>query len=255
MELKAILTFDLEFWYNSQFLKKYLPKNKSLSKDYIEESIEPILNLLTKYNQKATFFVLGQVAEKYPKIIKRIFQAGHEIASHGYSHKLLNELEPKEFEEEIIKTNQIIEKIVNQKPTGFRAPAFSLNNQTKWALEILNKYNFQYDSSIHPLSFKKTFGNPLIKELPCSLGGIYFRLLPLKIYVYLTELFSKTEIPMVYFHPNELFDSTPKIKSAPWFFKKVKYWGTKSSLNKFEKLLKEFNFISIKQYLDENLIN
>jgi len=255
MKPKAILTFDFEFWYNSQFLKKYLPKDKSFSGDYIEESIEPILNLLTQYNQKATFFVLGQIAEKNPEIIKRIFQAGHEIASHGYSHKLLNELEPKEFEEEIIKTNQIIEKIVNQKPIGFRAPAFSLNNQTKWALEILNKYNFQYDSSIHPLLFKKTFNNSFLKELSCSLGGIYFRLLPLKIYVYLTKLFSKTEIPIVYFHPNELFESAPQIQSGPWWKTKIKYIGTKNALTKFEKLLKKFNFISIKQYLDENLIN
>ena len=110
---KAILTFDLEFWYNSRFLRKYLPKDKSSLEDYIKESTGPILNLLSQYNQKATFFVLGQVAEKHPATIKRIFALGHEIASHGYSHKVLNEMTPQEFEKEITKTAKFFAQLQN----------------------------------------------------------------------------------------------------------------------------------------------
>lgn len=252
MKSKAILTFDLEFWHNSQFLEKYQSQDKRTSDDYIKESIEPILNLLIQYNQKATFFVLGQVAEKYPALIKNIHQLGHEIASHGYSHQTINKLQPEEFEREIVKTNQIIEKIINQKPIGFRAPAFSLNNKTKWALKILKKHNFQYDSSIHPLSFRKNFGNYPIQELTLSLGGIYFRILPLKIYLYLTKHASKTKLPILYFHPYEFFDSAPKLKTGPWIMRKIKYWGTKKAWRKFKKLIQSYNFISIKQYLDES---
>ena len=255
MKSKTILTFDLEFWHNSQFLEKYSPQDKRTSDDYIKESIEPILNLLIQYNQKATFFVLGQVAEKYPEIIKQIFESGHEIASHGYSHKSLIELDENKFEKEIIKTNQIIEKIINQKPVGFRAPNFSLNQKTNWAFKILEKHNFQYDSSFHPITIKKITNLSLVKELPPSLGGIYFRILPLKLYLSLTKLISKTNLPIVYFHPYELFNSAPKIESAPWLKRKIKYFGTKNALVKFEKLLKKFNFISIKQYLNENPIN
>lgn len=246
MKSKTILTFDLEFWHNSQFLEKYSPQDKRTSDDYIKESIEPILNLLIQYNQKATFFVLGQVAEKYPEIIKQIFESGHEIASHGYSHKSLINLSKDEFEKEIIKTNQILEKIINQKPIGFRAPNFSINNKTKWALKILRKHNFQYDSSVSPLSIYKTMADP-IKEMPPSLGGIYFRILPLKIYLYLTKHTSKTKLPILYFHPYEFFDLAPKIKTAPWLMRKIKYWGTKKAWKKFEKLIKKIDCYSIKQ--------
>lgn len=252
--LKAILTFDLEFWYNSQFLKKYLPKQKSYFEDYIEESIRPILDLLSQYNQKATFFVLGQVAEKYPSTIKRIFALGHEIASHGYSHKPLTELRPKEFEEEITKTNQIIKKIIGQRPIGFRAPNFSLNHKTKWALKILAKYNFQYDSSISPWSISR-ISNPLIVEISPSWGGIYFRIIPLKLYLTLVKYTSKTKLPIFYFHPYELFSSAPRIESAPWPKRKIKYARTKNALAKFEELLKKINFISIEKYLNENSLN
>lgn len=255
---KIILTFDLDFWHSGKFLKKYLPQDKNSLKDFVKEPTEPILDLLDKYNQKATFFVLGEIARKYPRLIKKISQSGHEIASHGYSHKTLPELGEKEFEKEIIKTNQVIEEIIGQKPIGFRAPNFSLNYKTKWAFKILEKYNFRYDSSIHPLSFKtfkKNFPRYSVKELPPSLGGIYFRILPLKAYLALTKLISKTTPSIIYLHPYELFDLTPRIESVPWLKKKIKYFGIKNALTKFEKMLKKINLISIKNHLDESSID
>lgn len=248
MKAKAILTFDLEFWYNSKFLKKYLPKNKL--KDYAEEPVALLLDILDKYHQGATFFVLGQLAEKYPKLIKKISDEEHEIASHGYSHKTLHELGIKNFEREIDLSKKITKIIIDKAPKGFRAPNFSLNKKTKWALKILKKHNFQYDSSIHPLSHIKMSNQ--ILEIPPSLGGIYFRILPLRLYFFLIKHFSKTKIPVLYFHPYELFSSAPKIKAAPWYKRKIKYWGTKNAWEKFEKLMKKFNFISIEQYLDES---
>lgn len=255
MKKKIILTFDLDFWHGGKFLKKYLPQDKNSLKDFVKEPTEPILDLLNRYNQKATFFVLGEIARKYPRLIKEIDQSGHEIASHGYSHKLLTELNPEEFEKEIIKTNQVIEEITGQKPIGFRAPNFSLKTTTKWAFQILEKHNFQYDSSVHPLSFEKIYPDYSIKELPPSLGGVYFRIFPLKAYLALTKLISKTTPPIIYLHPYELFDSTPRIESAPWFKKKIKYFGIKNALTKFKKMLKKFDFISIKNYLDESHID
>ena len=248
MKNKLILTFDLDFWYNGEFFKKYLPQNKCSLEDFVEESALPLLNLLEKYGQKATFFVLGQIAEKYPQLIKKIDQAGHEIASHGYSHTILKELGPDEFEKEISRTNQIIEEIIDKKPIGFRAPNFSLNPKTNWAFKILEKHNFRYDSSSHPLSLSKTKNFTSVKEMPTSLGGYYFRALPLFLYLRLI----KKNPPIVYFHPYELFASSPRLESAPWLKRKIKYIGIKKSLNKFEKILKKFKFISIKKYLDEN---
>ena len=148
MKSKIILSFDLEFWYNSKFLKKYLASDNF--KDYVYESTIPLLELLKKYNIKATFFVLGKLAKNYPDLVEKIHQDDHEIASHGYSHKTLDELNKSEFEEEIAISIEILKKITGYPPKGFRAPNFSLNNKTKWALEILEKYNFKYDSSIFP---------------------------------------------------------------------------------------------------------
>lgn len=249
MKPKAILTFDLEFWYNSNFLKKYLPKDKGLLEDFIKEPTESILDLLTRFNQRASFFVLGEVAKKYPDLIKKVFNLKHEIASHGYSHKTLNELNESELEKEIKLSKEIIKKITAKNPIGFRAPNFSLNLQTKWAIKII-KDNFHYDSSIHPL--KRNFINREITEIPPSLGGIYFRILPLWLYYFLLGVFSKNKIPVLYFHPLDLFSFLPQIKSAPWWRKKIKYWGIKKSWKKFGKLMKKYNFISIEEYLEKN---
>ncbi len=250
MKPKAILTLDLEFWYNSKFLVNYLSKDVNQLEDYTKESIELLLDLLNKYNQRATFFVLGQLAEKYPKLIKKISDLGHEIASHGYSHRPLWDLDKESFGKEIELSKNILKNITNKEPGGFRAPNFSLNKKTKWALETLKKYNFQYDSSIHPLSHLKI--SDQILEIPPSLGGIYFRILPFNLYLFLIRYFSKTKMPILYFHPYELFKSAPKIKSAPWLKRKIKYWGTKSAWGKFEKLMKKYKFISIKQCLHES---
>jgi ubiquinone/menaquinone biosynthesis C-methylase UbiE len=249
---KIILTFDLEFWHNSGFLGKYIPENENFPKDYIVESTEPILDLLNKYNHKATFFVLGQVAEKYPELIKRISGMGHEISSHGYSHKSLFELNKNGLQKEIELTNNILGGITGMKPKGFRAPNFSSNKKPGQIEDVINN-SFQYSSSIHPLSFFKKY-NPL-KEFPPSLGGFYFRLLPFRLYLLLIKTFSKSKIPVLYFHPYELFDFTPKINWGPWVKRKIKYWGTKNAWKKFQALQKKFNFISFKDYFDENPIN
>jgi len=246
---KAILTFDLEFWYNSKFLNNYHLRDKNQIKDHIEESTELLLDLLKKYNQRATFFVLGEVAEKYPELIKKISNLGHEIASHGYSHKTLWELDKINFEKEIQLSKNVLKNITGKEPNGFRAPNFSLNQKTEWALDIL-KNDFQYDSSIHPLRSPKSAEK--IIEIPTSLGGIYFRVFPLWLYILLIKIISKTKIPVLYFHPYEFFEFVPKIKNAPWLKRKIKYWGINNAWQKFEKLMRKFDFISIEQYLNEN---
>jgi hypothetical protein len=248
MKTKCILTFDLEFWYNGEFLDKYLPERKNLEteEDRTELSTELILDFLKENQQRATFFVLGELAKKYSKLIKKIADDGHEVASHGYSHKPLQLLDKNFLTQEILASKEILESITGQQVNGFRAPNFSLNKKSSWALDILKK-NFIYDSSIHPLTPQKNFG---IKEFPPSLGGFYFRALPLGLYIFLVKNFSKSKIPILYFHPHELFDFTPKIEFGPWLKRKIKYLGRKNAWEKFKNLTGQFEFISIKQYLD-----
>jgi len=213
MKHVSILTFDLEFWYNSDFIKRHLPRNCDNLDDMVLDSTNQLLILLRKNKTKATFFVLGSLAEKYPEIIVQIAKDGHEIASHGYSHKVISKLTPVEFESEIKKSVKILNDIVGKKPIGFRAPIFSLNNDTKWAIRILKKYGFRYDSSVFPSRTQPFLGGdvsstvyPLSEEdvfladakgrfleLPLAVyegipglkipiaGGFYFRLFPFPI--------------------------------------------------------------------------
>jgi len=250
---KAILTFDLEFWYNGKFFEKYLPQEKGTLGDFFKESVFPVLKILKDQNHKATFFVLGNIAEKYPLELKKIWQGGHEIASHGYSHRPLERLSVCEFEEELKRGSQIVKAIIGKKPIGFRAPNFSLNAQNTKFLKIMKDNNFVYDSSIHPLKFFQKIKD--FTEIYPSLGGFYFRVLPLWVYVLLIKILSRNKIPVLYFHPYELFATTPRLKNAPLWKQKIKYWGTKNAWKKFNLLMKKFKFISVEQYLYENYTN
>jgi len=282
MRNEVILTFDLEFWYNSEFLKKYLPNNQERLKDYVPEAIFPLLKLLKKFNIKATFFVLGKVAEKYPGIIKKIYSEGHEIASHGYSHKTLNSLDREEFEKEIILSVELLEKITGKRPIGFRAPDFTLSNKTKWVLEILEKYGFKYDSSIFPfrtplygsskaplriykiskedvykidetskiIEFPLTVYQKLKVRIPVA-GGFYFRFIPFPIYKFFLKAIQKERPIVLYIHPHELYNFIPDIK-APFWKIKLKYWKVNKSLEKLERLLRSFKFTSVENYINEN---
>lgn len=254
MKSKAILTFDLEFWHNGEFMAKYCPSGDCLrqEKDFVEESTQAILDLLKEHGQKATFFVLGELAEKYPSLIKEISERGHEIACHGYRHQPLYNFDADGLSQEIERSINILQGITHQKPKGFRAPNFSLNSKTDWAIEILKKH-FQYDSSFHPLSGQKKYNG--LNGLPASLGGFYFRLLPLSLYVFLAKRLTRSPLPVLYFHPHEFFDWTPKIKFGPWHRRKIKYVGTETAWPKFKKLQKKFSFISFEQYFDENSLH
>jgi peptidoglycan-N-acetylglucosamine deacetylase len=262
------LSIDVEDWYCNEFLTKYLPKEKV---DQCSESVIPVLDLLKRYDVKSTFFILGTVAERHPEIIKRIFDDGHEIASHGYSHKMLSHLSTSEFENEIIKSIELLEAITGRRPEGFRAPSFSLNNSTKWALEVLVKHNFQYDASVFPIR-SNLYGVPgapvypyrpsmrdiskedfhgKIVEFPMSTlnigvnipvtGGFYFRSLPLFFQKFAITRINRTRPAMLYVHPWEMYLSTPRVK-APILSKFEAYYNINSALRKFEEMLKYFEF-------------
>ncbi len=279
-----MLSFDLEFWWDTKYLRRYLVNFKDYPNDYIEESTFQILNLLDKHKIKATFFVDGRVTEKYPNLIKKAYGLGHEIACHGYSHRSLEDLNPREFEQDIKKSCNLIEDIIGRRPEGFRAPYFSLNNRTRWILPILHRLGFKYDSSIFPqrnflygvdgapnhvyrISFENVAGidsdSPLI-EIPMTIynfmgikipvaGGVYFRLMPLFMFKKLLRAVQKKRDPILYFHPHELFSRIPVIKEAPWSKRKLKYYGVKHGLKKFEKLIKSFKLISIDNFLNKNV--
>lgn len=275
-----ILTIDVEEWYAEKIFKGFKPKK---DKDYVLESTFPLLDLLEKYNIKATFFVVGTVLQKYPSLIKKIDKQGHEIACHGFSHKPLHWLTPKEFEGEIVEYRKIIYQTTQKYPKGFRAPSCSLTNTTKWALPILKKHGFIYDSSILPLKLGnygvdsapqrpycidfndvcKEKDNGLI-EFPIhvvrfcgipfvAVGGFYFRLYPLWLNRWLITTLNKNGVQAnVYIHPWELNPKTP-IAEMSMAGRFVTYIGIKDSFQKFEKMIKGHQFSKIEDNLEQYL--
>lgn len=269
---------DLEPWYSAELVKKYL-RAKQDKQDYVTESVTPILDLLDRYDTKATFAVLGIVAQKHPKVVREIYDKGHEIASHAYSHKTLYELGKEGFEEEIKKSVALLEGITGERPIGFRAPSFSIDNSTKWALPILQKYGFKWDASICPVKtplygvpgaplcpYRPSFDdiakndpNGLIVEFPMTTlkfgirfpvaGGFYFRASPLWFSRFAIKRVNKSRPANVYLHPWETYHNTPRVRNMSLFPRFVTYYGINSMLSKLEKVLKEFEFKPICEVL------
>jgi polysaccharide deacetylase family protein (PEP-CTERM system associated) len=275
--MKNALTVDLEYWYSAEFVRNYVPEEKQ---DLANETILPIIDLLEQYDVKATFFVLGQVAEKYPNLIKEIHNRGHEIASHGYSHKTLYELGIEGFSKEIKLSIDILKSITGKPPLGFRAPSFSVNVKTSWALEVLEHHGFRYDSSIFPIK-TKLYGVPnaptvpyfpdkndltkenshrKIKEFPLSVftclkfkvpvaGGFYLRILPLKLLLHFYKEINKHERPLIlYFHSWETYHKLPRVKLPP-VNSFITYYGIKNTLSKIEEIISKFEFQPLREFI------
>jgi len=273
------LCIDVEPWYSAELVRKYLPETRGDGDDGVVESVTPILTLLDRYKIRATFAVLGIVAERHPQLVRDIFHREHEIASHAYSHRMLQDLGQEAFEAEIEKSVRLLTSITGESPIGFRAPSLSLNNATRWALPILLKHGFKWDASICPV---KTFlygapGAPLhpyrpslhdvtredidgqLVELPMTTlglgvrfpiaGGFYLRLSSIWLTRYAIRRVNRTRPANVYIHPWETYPGTPRLRNMPLFHRFITYYGINSVLDKLEKVLQEFEFRPVREVL------
>lgn len=243
----------------------------------ILETAQTLLDLFDKYNVTATFFTLGYIAEKFPELIEKIVGKGHEVGSHSYSHLDIRKSTKEQFETDLVRSLRALEKTAGEKVNGFRAPYFSIDTNTFWAFDIMRKY-LKYDSSIFPVktplyglptaprnTYKPSRKNPLdhdesenfleippatsrmplIGNIPIA-GGFHLRFLP---YWYIrSEIrkINKEGRPAVcYIHPKDLDVHMPRIPQYKWHY----YYGLKNALKKYEKLLKDFDFISIRDMI------
>jgi polysaccharide deacetylase family protein (PEP-CTERM system associated) len=242
----------------------------------IIQTTEPIIDLFEKYDVKATFFTVGYIAEKFPALIKKIHDHGHEIASHSYHHYDLRKITKEEFEKDLVKSIKSIESITGEKVFGFRAPYFSVNKQNLWVFDVLRKY-LKYDSSVFPVQTPlygmpdahRTIYHPAIddvtkedesekfieippltyrilsKNIPMA-GGFYFRFFPYFLVKKALRKFNQQNHPaMFYMHPKDLDQHMPKISEYAWHY----YFGKKNINSKFKKLLNDFKFTSVRNYL------
>jgi polysaccharide deacetylase family protein (PEP-CTERM system associated) len=263
-----ILTFDIEEWFH--ILNNVSTKTEKEWVNYesrIHANTDRILNLLDKYKLKATFFCLGWIAKKYPDIIKKLDDCNYEIGTHTMMHQLIYDQTRKEFSEDLEHSVKTIEDITGKKVKYFRAPGFSLREDTKWAFEALLSHDIEMDCSLLSASHshggfpeygKATpaiiqYGGSQIKELPVNnatilgiptlySGGGYFRLFP---YAFIKHWTKKSNYVMVYMHPRDFDYEQPVIPSLSVLRKFKSYVGLSKSFDKFERYINDFDFIDI----------
>ena len=267
------LTIDVEDWYHVCGSDAE-PQSVPPSRRRVARNIESILSLLAEFDVKATFFVLGSVAEEEPSLVSRIADAGHEIASHGYSHRLVTQLSPEFFRDEVRHTGEILEQQCGVRPVGFRAPQWSISAAaTPWALSILREEGYLYDSSCNPLHFVgepdgprypfriQTPAGPLLEippmvtpslfwNLPTG-GGWGFRFFPLATIGGTVERLNSAGFPAVIFiHPREMDVDGPRIRLSP-LRAFVVYGPRRDVVKRLKYLLQRFKFGTLRQ-LAEN---
>ncbi len=271
--MKNIMSIDLEDYFCDLPFSKW-----DTYESRVEMTTYDMIDMFEKYNVKATFFTLGYIADKFPKLIKNIQQKGHEIASHSYAHIDLRNGSEKEVLEDLQRSIQAIQNITGEEVLGFRAPFFSVSTEKPNIFEVI-RGNFKYDSSVFPVKtnlygihnapreiyhpskkyFNKKDVNEKFLELPPLTsrfffmnipmgGGFYFRFFPYLITKNAIKRSNKKNKPAIfYIHPKDLDPKMPKIKEYSWHY----YYGKKNVKKKFEKLISDFEFTSIKQILKE----
>jgi polysaccharide deacetylase family protein (PEP-CTERM system associated) len=266
-------TIDFEDWYQAFEIFKVDSWHKFESR--IERNCQRMLEILKTHDVKATFFVLGYLADNFPELIRCIHELGHEIGSHSYSHLPVVRISPSQFNEEISRTNEAVRKITGKNPIGFRAPMFSIIDETNEAFDILAKNGIRYDSSIHPtLQYRfgiikadrfrheiTTVSRKKIVEIPVTTarmfganlpvgGGAYFRLWPYWFTKWSFQRVNNQGRPAVfYFHPWEFDSEQPKI-DVPWKLAATHYHRLASTEKKLHKLLTDFKFSTMSNVFD-----
>jgi len=281
--MKNLLTVDLEDWFSVEVLKDALPPDtwdKQVS--VVERNTIDVLDLFDARGVKATFFVLGWIADKHPELIQEVARRGHEIACHSYYHRMVSSLSPEEFKHDTDLAINAIVKACSRIPIGYRSPTWGIKSDMIWAYNILAEFGFKYDSSVFPTEHDlygdphaakepypvRTISGLEIWEVPASTvlpggkaiaGGGWLRHKPYwHTKKQIKRMNARDMAVMVYFHPWELDQNLPE-KSLFKYMKKnrgpVKDWvrqymGVASMKIKVDKLLKDFEFIPIEDSLE-----
>lgn len=242
-----------------------------------ERNVGVLLDMLAEKKVRGTFFVLGWIAERSPHLIRDIARAGHEIACHGWSHRLIYKQSPEEFREETTRSKALLEDLVGTKVRGYRAASFSIISRSMWALDTLIDLGFEYDSSVFPI-VHDNYGVPgaklapflieapsgrTILEFPMSVakygplsvpvsGGGYFRILPYRLVrAGLKRINGRDRRPFVfYLHPWEIDPGQPRIEQAGLKSRFRHYTNLEHCEGRLRRLLDEFSFASMEEVLE-----
>jgi polysaccharide deacetylase family protein (PEP-CTERM system associated) len=231
----------------------------------VEANVDRLLEMFAESRVSATFFSLGWIAERHPALMRRIANCGHEVASHGYDHSLVNKLSPEQFRADVRRTKQILELVTGQRVQGYRAPTFSLGPATPWAYQILEEEGYGYSSSVYPirhdlygaadaprspfrvpsglweipLTTRRLFG----QNFPCA-GGGYFRLLPYWLSRINLRRLNASEAPpcVFYMHPWEIDAEQPAVGGISVKTRFRHYTNLKAMPARLRRLLRDFRW-------------
>lgn len=275
--MKTLLSIDVEDWFQVDNLKQAITRESwdgNVSR--VERNVDVILNCLSHGNSSATFFLLGWIADRFPLLVKKIHNEGHEIACHGYNHELVYSISPVNFKKDITKTKNILEDIIGENVLGYRAPNFSI---TDWAIDILQELGFKYDSSLFLTVAHNRYGKlkdfqipdkPIFElkngfyqvmlsynkyagiKLPWS-GGFYFRFIPYRIFKGgIDKILKDKGIYIFYIHPWEFDPNQPRVKNINLQYKFRHYTNLEKTESKFKKLLSDYRFSAIKTMIPQS---
>jgi polysaccharide deacetylase family protein (PEP-CTERM system associated) len=261
------LTIDVEDYFQvAAFNDIVKPSSWEGYESRVDNNTSRILDLLDEKQTKATFFVVGWVADRYPQIVRNIADRGHEVGCHSYWHQKIYDLTPQAFKEDTRRAKDVLESILGYPVYGYRAPTYSITEKSLWALDTLEELGFQYDSSIFPVvhdnygipkapRFRYNLPDHNLVEYPISTvrfanrnipvsGGGYFRLFPYRLTKYALKRVNETENqPFVfYLHPWEIDPGQPRFNKARWFSRFRHYNNLSATYSRLEMLLDDFSF-------------
>jgi len=297
--MNILITIDVEDWFQVENFKQYIPFSSWDSYELrVEKNTHKIFDLLNSNpgnptnpsnptNPKATFFILGWIAERLPHLVREIHTRGHEVASHGYCHNLCNQQSKEDIKKDLSDSKKMLEDIISAPIYGYRAPSFSID---KDILKIIQDCGYLYDSSYNSFSMHGRYGrlnlsqnkrkgiafqiadprpltpDPRFYELPISNiklwnhifpfgGGAYFRLIPYFLFrMGVKSILNSEKTYLLYLHPWEIDPEQPRVNSASTFFKFRHYVNlnkTASKLASFIETFKECSFITCHLYLEQ----
>lgn len=276
---QGIFSIDVEDWFNlSGTGFEPPPSDWDRLESRVEHNLRGLLELLAEGNATATCFFVGYFAKRFPHLIREAMAAGHEIASHSYYHRLVYELSPAEFYEDALAARQLLEDISGRPVRGFRAPAFSVTEQTPWFFEKLVEAGYAYDSSVFPahhqtggLSTDKLAPHRmhtsagtlmefpitavrLLGHLMCFSGGGYLRVFPYRVIRTMGRRALKEGRPVVvYVHPREIDPNQPRMPLSRGR-KFTCYVNLRSTRPKIRQMLRDFRLSSFADYISHGTI-
>jgi polysaccharide deacetylase family protein (PEP-CTERM system associated) len=269
---------DVEEHYQVEAFRGIIARNQwARFESRVELNTRRLLGLLQRRSVTATFFILGCVAERCPRLVRECVEAGHEIASHGWDHRPVTELTPEEFRSDVRRTKDLLEQLGGVEVLGYRAPTYSIVKSTMWALDVLLEEGYRYDSSIFPIVHDR-YGIPeaarfpgavaaqnssSLLEFPIStvrvggvnlpfIGGGYLRHLPERFVLWgMRRVIEQEQQPViVYVHPWEVDPEQPRLGEVPAITRWRHYRNLERTEDRLENLLKEFSFGTVREVLD-----